>query len=128
VLRWIRKRLALRGYRRKLGPSLVKRYGRERYYTVNQVRVTVEKLGLNTDYICYAFADFCSREDFDAHHASTGEACDWAAMREELTSSWGIGDHHHHAADHGYDDGHHDYHHDDGGHHDGGFHDGGGHH
>jgi hypothetical protein len=128
VLGWIRKRLTLRSYRRKLGPALVKRYGRERFYSVNQIRTTVDKLGLNTDYICYAYAEYCTRDDFDAHHVSTGEACDWTEMREEWSSSWGVGDHHYSVSEHGghYGDSHH---HDDSydGHH-GGGHDGGHHH
>jgi hypothetical protein len=128
-MEWIWKRLALRSYRRKLGPALVKRYGRERHYTVNQVRKTAETLGLNTDYLCYAYADYCSESEFDIHHASIGEACDWGAMREELDSSWGVGDSHvlgDHGGDHG---GHYDYGHvDDGGHHHGGGYDGDGHH
>ncbi len=124
MIRWLQKRLALRRYRRELGPSLVARYGRERHYTVNQVRKTAEVLGLNTDYLCYAYADYCSRADFDAHHASTGETCDWEAMREEIASSWGVG-HHALAGHHGHQ---HDDHADHGAHHHHDHHHGGGHH
>ncbi len=122
--RWIQKRLALRSYRRRLGPALAKRYGREPHYTVAQIRVTADQLRLDTRFMCYAFADYCSQDAFDAHHAATGEACDWAAMRHELGSMWGIGEHHaaghfDPTADHGYFDHGHDVGHDTG-HHGGG--------
>ena len=130
MLRWIRKRLALRSYRRKLGPALVARYGRERHYTVHQVRATADKLGLATAYLCFAYADYCSHYDFDAHHRSTGEACDWAEMRHELASSWGVGHHHDFGANHGFGEHHADGDHDGHGHHghDHGGHDAGGDH
>src|SRR6476646_10246817 len=100
MLRWFLQKLALRSYRRKLGPALIRRYGRELHYTVAQVRKTAETLGLNRDWLCYAYADYCSRDDFDAHHAATGETCSWTEMRHELSTSWGIGHHvaqsHHH--------------------------------
>ena len=121
--RWIQKRLALRSYRKQLGPALVRRYGREKSYTVNQVRVTAETLGMNMDFVCYALAEYCAQDAFDAHHAAAGEHCDWTGMRQEIEASWGVG--HHHATEHGFGDSHHGA--DDGGHHhDGGHHDGGG--
>jgi hypothetical protein len=132
MFRWIRQKLALRSYRGRLGKALVARYGREKRYTVNQVRATVEKLGLDADYICYAYAAYCERSDFDAHHAAIGESCDWAEMRDEMASSHGFSPSEHFAGgDHVYDHHHHhdvgDHHHGDwGGGHDG--HSGGGHH
>ncbi|CAN5672021.1 hypothetical protein BH09MYX1_BH09MYX1_41290 [soil metagenome] len=126
MLSWLRKRLALRGYRRKLAPALIRRYGRETHYTPAQVRKTVEALALSVDYVCYALAAFCERTAFDAHHQALGEACDWTEMRGELTAShsFDIGDHHmgHSVhADHRHHDPH--DHHDTGHHHHGGHHD-----
>jgi hypothetical protein len=86
MLSWIRRRLALRRYRRRLGPALVRRYGRERHYTINQVRATVDTLGLDTSYVCYAFAAFCEQAAFEAHHAALGEVCDWATMHHAATA------------------------------------------
>jgi hypothetical protein len=134
MLRWLRKLLALRAYRRKLGPLLRERYGRARFYSVAQVRTTVGLGGFSTEYICYAYAGYCEPADFAQHHAEIGQTCDWASMREELAGHHpGAAEHHvgfesdhHHGGDHsGFD------HHDhgggfDGGHHGGGF--DGGHH
>ena len=87
MFKWIRKRLALRSYRRKLGPALLARYGRAKHYSVNQIRVTADKLGLDTDYICYAYACFSERAAFEEHHVMLGESCDWGAMRSEVLQS-----------------------------------------
>jgi hypothetical protein len=133
MLRWFHKRRALRSYRRKLAPELIARYGHQPQYSIKQVQLTAHELKLDPDYLCYAFADFCSLPDFDAYHAAMGQACDWEAMRHELDHTWGLG--HHPLATVDLDAGHHDAgdHHDvgiDPGHHGGDFggFDGGGHH
>lgn len=130
MLRWLSKYFALRGYRVKLGPALAKRYGRQRYYTANQVRVTVEKLALPVEYLCYGLAGFCEERAFNEYHSSVGEVCDWREMRQEAAdqhignhSGHGghahydqeLGDHdaghhpsdHHHGTSHGHDSGGH---------------------
>ena len=135
MLSWFRKRRAIKSYRRSLGPALLKAFGVQPSYPIERVRKTAEELGLNRDYLYYAYADFCSREDFDAHHAASGHAHDWGQLRHELTSHWGTSDphqhHHHDAGHHHHDAGHHHHdagHHDGGGGYDGGGFDGGGHH
>jgi hypothetical protein len=144
MLRWIRKRLALRAYRRRLGPALVGRYGKQETYSVDQVRETAAAEQLNLDYVCYGYAAFCHRDDFSAHHTAIGQVCDWQAMREEIGwwhvdpaqhfehghehhggDGWGGHDTHHHDGTHDHHDVHH---HDGGGGFDGGGFDGGGHH
>jgi hypothetical protein len=124
MLNWLRKRLALRAYRRKLAPALIHRYGREKHYTPAQVRKTVEALALSADYVCYALAAFCDRDSFDAHHAAVGETCNWTEMRGELTAShsFSIGDHHLGHSLHADHDHHQHSHHDTGHHHDGSGH------
>ena len=112
MLRAIRKWMALRSYRRKLAPKLVERYGRSRHYSVAQVRVTAEQLGLNMDFLCYAYAGFCEREAFDEHHAALGEVCDFVTMREEVSAALhdvGVLDasSHHASAIYGHGHGHH---------------------
>jgi hypothetical protein len=156
MLRWIRKRLALRAYRRRLGPALVRKYGKRTTYSIDQVRETAAAERLNLDYVCYGYAAFCSSDTFSSHHEAIKQVCDWQAMREEIgwwyadpaehfdhghrhdqVGGWGGYDTHHaHAHDPHDTQHHHDAHHHDsgsgfdgGGHHDGGSgFDGGGHH
>jgi hypothetical protein len=81
---YLRKRRALRRFRRELGPALRRRYGRERFYTPEQVRRTANDQGIGNDHICFAYAMYCDRESFDAHHRAAGEDCDYVAMRADL--------------------------------------------
>ncbi len=67
---------AIRSYRNKIGPWLQSRYGWHAKYTPLQVRTCALSTGVNLDYLCYAYAMYCARADFNAHHAATGETCD----------------------------------------------------
>jgi hypothetical protein len=86
------KRRAMRRYRRRLGVKLRRRYGRERYYTPEQVRSTAISGGLGVDYMCFALAMYCDRESFDAYHRANGEVCDYDAMRADIGASYFGGD------------------------------------
>jgi hypothetical protein len=92
MIRAIKKRLAIRSYRKKLGPWLEQQYGWRANYSPAQVRSGASTLGLATDPLRYAFAMFCTRSDFDAHHAATGESCDYDAMQAEVSSIDSSGD------------------------------------
>lgn len=130
------KRRAMRRYRRRLGVQLRRRYGRERYYTPEQVRTTAVFSSLGVDHLCFALAMYCDRTSFDAYHHERGEACDYDAMRADIGASYFGGDTTFDAtsfdaldASYGTSDGHDAGGHDAGGHdaggYDGGF-DGGG--
>ncbi len=84
----LRKRWAIRSYMRKLGPVLRRRCGRRSSYTPDEVRRAARVSGVNTDYLCYAYCIYCSREDFDQYHRQTGEYCNYAAMRQEIGSMY----------------------------------------
>lgn len=96
MIRAIKKHLAIRSYRNKLGPWLERNYGWRATYSPKQVRSGASTLNLATDSLCYAYAMFCSRSDFEAHHAASGEACDYDAMLSEVSAieSSGGGDSH----------------------------------
>ncbi len=38
------------------------------------------------DYACWAMSTFSSHDDFDAHHLSSGEVCDYGEMKAEMLS------------------------------------------
>lgn len=84
MIRRIKKYFAIRSYVRRLGPELVRRFGKRRYYTPEQVRKAVRGGRFNEDDICYAYSMFCSREDYDSFHAELGETGDYDAMRGEV--------------------------------------------
>jgi uncharacterized membrane protein YgcG len=86
MIQAIRKRLAIRSYGKRLKPWLQTQYGRQDYYSPNQVRTGASTLGLPVDPLCYAYAMFCTHADFDAHHAAIGESCNYDAMRAEATA------------------------------------------
>ena len=88
----LKKRLAIRSYVRKLGPALRRRYGRQHHYTPEQVRRTASLTSVNTDYLCYAYCIYCSREAFELHHRQTGEPCNYDAMRTEVGAGHFRGD------------------------------------
>jgi hypothetical protein len=127
----IKRYLAIRSYVRRLGPDLVRRFGKRRFYTPEQVRKAVRGGGFSETDICYAYSLFCSRGDFESHHAETGEPCNYDEMRSEVSNSHfgGSTDFEpasviHHAEQYSGHDGHDDI----GGHHDSSSHDSGGHH
>jgi hypothetical protein len=84
MLDGVRKWFAVRSYAKGLGAELKKRYGEQKQYTPAQVKRTAEQGGYNVNYLCYALCMYCGPSDFAEYHRSTGEACDYTAMRSEV--------------------------------------------
>jgi uncharacterized membrane protein YgcG len=106
MIRAIKKRLAIRGYRTSLAACLERRNGWRANYSPKQVRDCALITGASLDYLCFAYAIHCTRDDFNAHHATTGEtcdghACDYDAMRSEVSSVESSGDTGSHSGDSG---------------------------
>ena len=72
---------------KKVGDDLVRRHGKQRYYTVDQVRAANQRQDIPVDVACWSHAFFNTHEDFDRLHAGSGEACDYAGMKAELTET-----------------------------------------
>ncbi len=70
----------------KLGPALIQEHGKKSNYSPQEVRATIDRLGLPLDFSCWAYALFTSHEDFDRVHEETGEVCDYVAMKTEMLS------------------------------------------
>ncbi|GAB3377727.1 hypothetical protein [Lysobacter fragariae] len=77
------KRRQLKG----VGDDLVGHYGKRRYYTIQEVKDANRRQGISLDFGCWSHSAFNSHGDFDAYHASIGEACDYVAMKTEMLSS-----------------------------------------
>lgn len=80
------KQAAIQSYRTRLGEFLLTRHGRRASYTTEQVRQGASELGLDLILICYAFAMFCTRDVFNAHHTATGRHCDYDSIQEEIAA------------------------------------------
>ena len=72
---------------KKVGDELVRQYGKLRYYSVEQVRRANQSQAIKLDVGCWSHAFFNTHADFDRLHAGQGEACDYAAMKAELTEA-----------------------------------------
>ena len=70
-----------------VGNDLVKHYGKRKFYTVSQVRNANKRQGIEIDFCCWSHAVFNTRVDFDKHHESIGESCDYVAMKADMLSS-----------------------------------------
>ncbi len=87
MLNAIKRRLAIRSYRTRLGAKLRERYGGgSRRYTTAQVTRTVEECGFNTGYLSYALFMYCEREDFTEYQASRGENLGYDDMQHLIGS------------------------------------------
>ncbi len=76
LIRWIEglfRRQGIKTYAGELGPLLEKRYGRRKTYNAEQIRKSSEDGRLPPAYICYGFALFLDRADFDRVQKERGE-------------------------------------------------------
>ena len=71
----------------KVGDELVRRHGKQRYYTVQQVRQANQRQGIDIDLHCWSHAFFNTHADFDGLHAGRGQDCDYAGMKAQLTEA-----------------------------------------
>jgi hypothetical protein len=69
---------------RKVGEDLVRHYGKRKFYTVEQVKESNRRNGINIDVACWSHAMFNSHSDFDRFHAAAGEACDYVGMKAQM--------------------------------------------
>jgi uncharacterized membrane protein YgcG len=85
-----RQRVAVGKYVKHVGPELRNRYGNQQKYTPTQVKQAVKASGYSSQDDCYALAMYCSEDDFGDYHRSIGESCDYNAMRQEISDSFGF--------------------------------------
>ncbi|MBB6523633.1 DUF6559 family protein [Pseudoteredinibacter isoporae] len=65
ILMKMRENRAIKSIARNLPPFLVSGYGGHEVYTPGQVAKAMEEIGCDTSFIDYAYAMFCSEEDFE---------------------------------------------------------------
>ena len=81
MLRFIKRRLAIRSYVKKLSQELSRHFAKKHYYTVDQVTQVAQRAGYKTGFIAYAHAIFCTRKDFDSHYGPLKVDCSYDGLR-----------------------------------------------
>jgi len=76
-----------KAYGKAVGEILVRKHGKRKYYSPQQVKQASAQSRYNVDWDCWAMCLFTSPSDFNAYHAEIGETCDYAAMRAEMTAA-----------------------------------------
>jgi len=76
-----------KAFGKAVGHELLRRHGKQRTYPREAILRTVDALSFPADWSCWAMCLFASRDEFEKHHAITGEVCDYAAMKSEMVSA-----------------------------------------
>jgi hypothetical protein len=75
-------------YITNIGKILVKENGKKKYYKPEEVKKASKRSkyydSSGIDWHCWAMCTFSSHSDFDIYHETTGEACDYIAMKTEM--------------------------------------------
>ena len=88
LLHRLRKKKALKSYIHKLPKLLRKDYGASERYTTGQVRRSIDRYGLNQNYVMYAYAMFVSKNDFINELSSDR----YELIRQEIADNYFNGD------------------------------------
>lgn len=90
------KKRRIRQYARKLPDELKALYGQQNHYSKAQVDRALTRKGFrkqdttastSTSDYCYAYAMYCSHDEFDRIHAEAGEHCDYGTMRTDISQT-----------------------------------------
>jgi len=87
------KNRKIKKYARKLPQDLKVKYGYKQYYSKAEVDSSIKRKRIGnsggvviTDN-CYAYAMYCSPEEFKEIHDSAGENCDYSSMRNDVSET-----------------------------------------
>ena len=84
MIQHIKKYFAIRSYMLRLSQELVRRFGKQPYYSVEQVTQAVQRSGLSAASIIYAHAAYCRQEDFAAFYEPLGLANRYQSLRQTI--------------------------------------------
>lgn len=85
MIRFFRKRRAMRNYLSAGSPELLQRFGMKRWYSVEEVSRAVQGAALPSDFIAYAHAVFCERAAFDGYYAALNLRSSYEGLRGEVS-------------------------------------------
>ena len=87
------KKRRIKQYARKLPAELTALYGKQPYYSKGQVDRALTRQHLNRSNNgtisdnCYAYAMYCSPQEFQRIHDEAGESCNYDEMRTEIAQT-----------------------------------------
>ncbi len=76
-----------KAYAKDVGHILVRKHGKQKFYTPNQVKRASADTRYAVDWHCWAMCLYSSPEDFNSYHESIGECCDYSAMKAEMAAA-----------------------------------------
>jgi len=76
-----------KAYAKGVGNILVKKYGKQKYYSPHRVKMASRNSKYDIDWHCWAMCLYTSPSDFKSYHDSIGETCDYVAMKTEMASA-----------------------------------------
>lgn len=71
-------------YAQDVGGILVRKYGRQKYYSPHRVTQASKETKWGIDWHCWAMCLYTSPSSFDQYHESIGEVCDYGSMKSEM--------------------------------------------
>lgn len=75
-----------------VGDDLMGRFGKRKFYSVEQVKAANRRCNIQLDVACWSHALFNAHEDFDRMHAAAIEGCDYIEMKRSMLQSMSHGD------------------------------------
>ena len=81
-LRLLKRRKAIKSFVYRLPLELHRRFGDNRYYSVEEVDRSLEDKKYDKAFSAYAYALFCSRKDFDACFSELKVNCTYDGLRK----------------------------------------------
>ncbi|MDB6062003.1 MAG: hypothetical protein JWM78_2106 [Verrucomicrobiaceae bacterium] len=68
----------------KVGEALVKKSGKKKTYTVEEVKAAARGANIPFGWDCWAYSLYCDRTEFDAYHQAIGEVCNFDFMHGKM--------------------------------------------
>lgn len=68
----------------KVGEVLVKKNGKKKTYSVDEVKSAARDAKFPLDWDCWALSLYCDRIDFDSYHQTIGEICNFDFMHGKM--------------------------------------------
>lgn len=72
---------------KKVGQHLLKKHGKKKHYTTDQIKKSCQSMNIETDWHCWAMCFFSEHESFDIYHRTIGETCDYLSMKSQMVSA-----------------------------------------
>lgn len=85
LLKTIKHRRIIKTYARKLGASLIRRYGSSEYYTSGQVNMTLQLLTLPASHAFIGHAMFLDEPSFNQIYQELQEEFNYQETRQEIS-------------------------------------------